>query len=478
MTEAQRVAARVGLAPRIARSRLLLVFVLVVVAARLVQVQVVDAATLSQAAQKQRATPMTVFAQRGQITDRDGHPLAYTREARTLSMNPRQLRADWQADPEGLAALGLGRTYEEYTQRLADYVHQMVGGEGLLGAVRAELGYQVLAETADPGSAILIAKRYPVVRAEPRLERVYPNGRLAAGVVGTAIWQSGAMHGLSGIETAWDNQLRGSDGKRVVDTASGSDSLELPGTDRDDKVAVPGSGLRLTLDTDVQFQAEQAAAAGVVVLDARSAEVYALTGGLTAIEPGPVLGVVPTAGAVEYGTVTSDRMAELVDHFGAGQHTGIGLPGEQAGAVLPREQWSAATAGQVARGSGLTTTLVQLAGMYQAIANDGIRVPPRVVAAETTPDGSAVAQPRPDGVRAVSPDTARATRDQLRLPVLTGFSVSGLAGACGAGRHCGVAVLPADHPRFVLAVQSEGDPIAVLHQLAGYLVERFGIPMT
>ena len=36
-------------------------------------------------------------------------------------------------------------------------------------------------------------------------------------------------------------------------------------------------------------------------------------------------------------------------------------------------------------------TMLQMAGMYQAVANDGLRIPPRIVASTTGPDGVRVA---------------------------------------------------------------------------------------
>ena len=55
-------------------------------------------------------------------------------------------------------------------------------------------------------------------------------------------------------------------------------------------------------------------------------------------------------------------------------------------------------------------TLLQMTGMYQAIANDGVRIPPRIVKATVAPDGTRTEEPRPEGVRVVSPQTAQTVR--------------------------------------------------------------------
>ena len=85
--------------------------------------------------------------------------------------------------------------------------------------------------------------------------------------------------------------------------------------------------------------------------------------------------------------------------FGIGEKTGIELPGESPGILPPPEEWSGTTFGNLPIGQGVSMTPLQLAGMYQTIANDGVRVTPRIVKAVVAPDGSvtddAGADPRP-----------------------------------------------------------------------------------
>jgi cell division protein FtsI (penicillin-binding protein 3) len=113
--------------------------------------------------------------------------------------------------------------------------------------------------------------------------------------------------------------------------------------------------------------------------------------------------------------VGEDRYADMLTRFGLGQVTGVELPGESAGRVP--QQWSGSTFGNLPIGQGLSMTVLQLAGMYQAIANDGLRVPPRIIRATIGPDGVRHVTPRPDGAVVVSPQTARTVRDMLRAVV-------------------------------------------------------------
>jgi cell division protein FtsI/penicillin-binding protein 2 len=75
----------------------------------------------------------------------------------------------------------------------------------------------------------------------------------------------------------------------------------------------------------------------------------------------------------------SERLGRWIDRFGFGQATGIDFPGESPGIVLPVEQWSGSTIGNVPIGQGIAVTPVQMAAAYAAIANGGIWTAPHLV---------------------------------------------------------------------------------------------------
>ncbi|HJT90434.1 MAG TPA: penicillin-binding protein 2, partial [Mycobacterium sp.] len=112
-----------------------------------------------------------------------------------------------------------------------------------------------------------------------------------------------------------------------------------------------------------------------------------------------------------------ERFADMVRKFGLGQRTGVGLPGESAGLVPPIDQWSGSTFSNLPIGQGLSMTLLQMTGMYQTIANDGVRIPPRIVKTTIAPDGTRTDEPRPEGVQVVSSQTAQTVRQMLRATV-------------------------------------------------------------
>jgi cell division protein FtsI/penicillin-binding protein 2 len=74
-----------------------------------------------------------------------------------------------------------------------------------------------------------------------------------------------------------------------------------------------------------------------------------------------------------------DRLASWISRFGFGHETGIDFPGESPGIVLPKDQWSGSTIGNVPIGQGIAVTPVQMASAYAAIANGGIWSRPHLV---------------------------------------------------------------------------------------------------
>ncbi|WP_367136689.1 peptidoglycan D,D-transpeptidase FtsI family protein [Saccharothrix sp. HUAS TT1] len=213
--------------------------------------------------------------------------------------------------------------------------------------------------------------------------------------------------------------------------------------------------------------------------------------------------------------IGQDRYADMLRKFGLGKRTQSGLPGEEPGYVPPLNQWSGSTFGNLPIGQGLNMTLLQMTGMYQAIANDGVRVPPRIVRAEVSADGGRKAADPPDGERVVSPQTAKTVRDMFRAVVqdvpgrdafeqsgtgvpaaLPGYQISGKTGtAQQIDPKCGcysssqywitfAGILPADNPRFVVGIMLDnptGSPQSaapLFHDIASYLTQRYQIPLS
>ncbi|WP_336086003.1 peptidoglycan D,D-transpeptidase FtsI family protein [Nocardia sp. SSK8] len=213
--------------------------------------------------------------------------------------------------------------------------------------------------------------------------------------------------------------------------------------------------------------------------------------------------------------VGEDRFADMLDRFGLGQRTGIGLPGESPGLLPARDQWSGGTFANLPIGQGLSMTTLQMTGMYQAIANDGLRIPPRIVKAKIAPDGTRTEELQPDGVRVVSPQTAETLRTMFQATVqkdpmgvqmgtggqaaIEGYQVAGKTGtaqkvdpACRCYSTSSyyitfAGMAPADNPRYVIGMMLDapvrssdgsggGSAAPLFHSIASWALQRDRVP--
>jgi cell division protein FtsI (penicillin-binding protein 3) len=163
--------------------------------------------------------------------------------------------------------------------------------------------------------------------------------------------------------------------------------------------------------------------------------------------------------------------------FGLGSRTGVELPGESAGILQKSQDWTASRSANVPIGQGVSVTTLQMASIYQTIANGGVRIAPRIVDSVTTPGGRVVDAPKPQSTRVTSEDTAKKMAYMLEAVVgpggtaplgqIEGFRVAGKTGtaqranpACNCYDGGGyvttfVGFAPADDPKYVVAVDLE-----------------------
>lgn len=113
------------------------------------------------------------------------------------------------------------------------------------------------------------------------------------------------------------------------------------------------------------------------------------------------------------------RFDSWVRRFGFGKPTGVDLPGEQQGIVLPVKKYSGSSMGNLPIGQGTLVTPMQMAQAYAAIANGGILRAPRIV---RRVDGKLV--PASRGRRVISESTARDVREMLEGVVAPGGTAS------------------------------------------------------
>jgi len=252
------------------RLRLTLALVLVILAVyggRVIQVQLLDAPGVSAAAQSSRMREAVIPARRGQILDRHGAPLAATVQAYDITVDQTMV-----TDP--IAAAG----------RIAPVVG--LPRWQVRRALDGQRRFAYLARAVSPEQWERVrGLQVPGVFGVATSTRVYPAGSVAAGVVGF-VGTDG--HGLDGLEYGLEDVLAGEDGLLTYEASAGG--RRIPTGRQDERSAVPGTTVRLTLDRDLQFMAERTIARAVRSASADSGSLVVLdpaTGHLLALASAP-----------------------------------------------------------------------------------------------------------------------------------------------------------------------------------------------
>ncbi|MEU6241326.1 penicillin-binding protein 2 [Streptomyces sp. NPDC047024] len=271
--------------PRLRLVGLAFTLVLSAFVVRLLQVQAVDASTYTAKAEQNRYVVHTLAAERGRITDRSGVALAVSEDAYDITADPmmfqpKQLKVS--DGPEQAAAL-LAPILNEDQAALARKLRP-ADKESRYARLATRQTPQVWKQIKDLKAAL--AKKSGTtnvlagVFADPSSQRVYPNGDLAAGILG---WVNSEGKGGGGIEQQLDKQLTGKDGKIRYAQSGGR---EVPTAGSTETPAVSGSDIELTIDRDIQWAAQNAISQQVkkskadrgyvVVQDTRTGQILAL----------------------------------------------------------------------------------------------------------------------------------------------------------------------------------------------------------
>ncbi len=445
------------------RRRILLASLLVAglgVIGRGAQLQVVDSGVWAARAAEQHRERLELPAPRGVIYDRDGVPLAATREVYRVAIAPREVRRPAEVRTRLETALGLS---PRQAAEVVESRRRWVVLPGRWDAVaREELG------------------GYRGVHFERVVERFYPHGDLALELVGRV---SAEGRPLSGLELELDSILRGVPGSAVVRREARG--RPIPGAMLTVSEPRPGRDVVLTIDLELQEIAREALAEAMertgamggdlLMTDPRSGEVLAAASRrregrrhwravTDPYEPGSTLkpfvaAALLTSGRAtlddtvfaengtyrrggrlirdehEYGVLTLAEvlryssnigMVKLVEglspgwhysllrDFGFGTPTGIPYPAESAG-MLPRPaEWSGYSQASLAIGYEIGVTPLQMTMAYGALANGGLLMAPRLVREVRSRGGRVVSRPEPRIIRrAVPADVAESVTRAL-----------------------------------------------------------------
>jgi len=206
---------------------------LAVAIARTVWVQGVEAGSLRADARSQHSETVPIAGQRGRILDRKGRELAVSEDAADVIATPYQVN-DPTETARRLAPL-LNVPERQILQALAD----------------RSSGFAYLARQVDLPTAARIRKLgIDGISTVASSRRIYPEGKLAAQVIGTVGIDN---QGLTGLEAADDDLLAGANGERTVVLDGLGQEIE-----RDTVTsAEQGANLRLTIDASIQGRTEE-----------------------------------------------------------------------------------------------------------------------------------------------------------------------------------------------------------------------------
>lgn len=558
---------------------------LLLISGKLVLVQGLDLGGYAQAATKQLTQTQTLAANRGQIVDANGKVLAQSvvrydiviDQVNNGGGNPfKRVNLDTQTTDEISRDQGLSELADALGLKLTD-VRTMATGTAK---------YQMLAKAVTPEvEAKVAALRIPGVDSVPIEQRVYPLGQVAGNIVGFTGQSSdnpGVVAGNGGIEQTFNEQLTGEDGSRTYQR--GRDGIIIPSAPAQIKPAVDGQTVKLTINGDIQYLAQQAISnqvktlsaqwGNIVVLEVKTGNVIALAEDVTvdpnnpgatapeargsravtnAIEPGSTEKAITAAAAIQEGkvspstkltipptyTIDGQTFADAEEHgtinrtfagvigeslntgtvmvgsqlspqqrydylskFGIGQPTGIPLPGDAQGILAAPEKWDGRQQYTVLFGQGVAQTPLQTALAYQTIANDGVRLQPRLVDSVIDANGNETKMPGAAPTEVISPDTAQQVRDMLegvanqypynKLSV-PGYRIGGKTGTAESPGANGafdgytasfVGMAPMEDPKYVVLVtvqRPQGDIFGisqgpVFNQVMGQVLQDYAVP--
>jgi cell division protein FtsI (penicillin-binding protein 3) len=233
--------------------------------ARLVYLQVIDHTDLTARADRQQTRTVVPPAKRGEIFDRNGRLLAYSVDADTVAADPSEID-----DPNGVAASICAALDSCTAERRTDMAKKL-GRRGAFVYVARQVTPSEARKVKDLG--------LPGVMLLKESRRYYPKAELAAHVLGYVGLDN---VGLGGIESAYDSQIRGKDGKVLIQTDAKRHAL----FSRVERPATAGADIELTIDQYLQYIAERELRAGVeanraaggtaLIMDPRSGEILAL----------------------------------------------------------------------------------------------------------------------------------------------------------------------------------------------------------
>ncbi len=194
-----------------------------------------------------------IKAARGKILDANGVVLAGNRSVCTISVIHNQIK-----DPEAVIAM-LAKELDLPEERVRKRVEKYSSIERIKSNVDKETGNRIL------------SYGYAGVKVDEDYKREYPYDDLASKVLG---FTGGDNQGIIGLETVYDDYLQGTNGTILTTTDARGVEVDNIGEERIEPVA--GKNLRLSLDSNIQLFAAQAAEKAYIQKEADSVSILVM----------------------------------------------------------------------------------------------------------------------------------------------------------------------------------------------------------
>ena len=322
-----------------------LVLGMVVLSARLVSIQAVNADEYKARGDAQSQRVVELPSQRGRIYDRGGAVLATTVQTAAIFVDP---SAFHRFDEDGVIDRDEGEASRREVARALAGVLELPTSqvrEALDGGPEDQFAY-VARQVDWRVSEEVVALELPGVHRLAEPTRTYPVGDLAAPVLG---FTNREGMGVAGLEMQYEDLLTGTPGMLEFEVA-GFGGMDIASSDRSLTPSVPGADLVLTIDREIQATAqrvaEEATAAqgadgvSIVVMDADTGELLAVASTPTfdpmdlregdewrarpftdVAEPGSVQKAITIAAAWEEGLIGEDTVIEVPNTWTVGGKT-------------------------------------------------------------------------------------------------------------------------------------------------------------
>ena len=203
--------------------------------------QIVLGPALAEKALQQHMASELDKGRRGYIADRNGRRLAESVEFTAISAQPKEMK-NIEDEAQALAKI-LDAKPQDIQRKLSSHT-----------------GFVYLARRVDDKTAALVkAATLPGVSLATEYGRSYPNMNLAGQLLGFVSYDD---QGLEGLEKSFDSVLAGKQAKYVVQRDAAGRKMYLDAQGRE-MASADGANVRLTIDSQIQFMAEEALAKAV-----------------------------------------------------------------------------------------------------------------------------------------------------------------------------------------------------------------------